>query len=92
MVLTSIKPIDKDAIISLARETSKIVTVEEHQVAGGMGSAVAEVLVQNYPVAVEFVGVKDLFGQSGAPDELIEHYGMGKDSIKDAVKKIIKRK
>lgn len=90
--LSSIKPIDKDAIISLAKETKKIVTVEEHQIAGGMGSAVAEVLAQNFPVPIEFIGVQDKFGQSGTPDELVEHYGMGKDSIKEAVKKILNRK
>jgi transketolase len=89
MNLSSIKPIDKNAIIALARETKRIVTVEEHQVAGGMGSAVAEIIAQNYPVAMEFVGVQDKFGQSGTPDELVEHYGMGKDSIKEAVKKIM---
>ncbi len=90
--LPSIKPIDTNAIISLAKETKRIVTVEEHQVAGGMGGAVAEVLAQNYPVAMEFIGVKDLFGQSGTPDELVEHYGMGKDSIKEGVKRILGRK
>ncbi|HEY4513596.1 MAG TPA: transketolase C-terminal domain-containing protein [Candidatus Paceibacterota bacterium] len=92
MNLASIKPIDAEAIISLAKECKRIVTVEEHQVAGGMGSAVAEVLVQNFPVPMEFVGVKDLYGQSGTPDELIEHYSMGKDSIKEAVKKVLERK
>ena len=90
--LSSIKPIDKDAIISLAKETKRIVTVEEHQVAGGMGSAVAEILAQNYPAPIEFIGVQDKFGQSGTPDELVEHYGMGKDSIKKAVKKVLIRK
>jgi len=90
--LSSIKPIDKKAIIDLAKETKCIVTVEEHQVTGGMGSAVAEVLAQNFPVPVEFIGIQDLFGQSGTPDELIEHYGMGKDAIKEAVKKVLKRK
>ena len=90
--LASIKPIDKDAIISLARECHAIITVEEHQVAGGMGSAVAEVLAQNYPVPIEFVGVKDKFGQSGTPTELIAYYGMDAKSIKDAVKKVLKRK
>ncbi len=90
--LTSIKPIDGNAIITLAKETKKIVTVEEHQVVGGMGSAVAEVLAQNYPVAIEFVGVQDKFGQSGTPDELVEYYGMGKNSIKEAVKKVLSRK
>ncbi len=92
MNLSSIKPIDTEAIIALAKETKKIVTVEEHQIAGGMGSAVAEVLAQNFPVPIEFIGVKDRFGQSGTPDELIEHYGMGKNAIKEAVKKLIAKK
>ncbi|OGI95794.1 transketolase [Candidatus Nomurabacteria bacterium RIFCSPLOWO2_01_FULL_42_17] len=89
--LPSIKPIDMHAVITLARETKRIVTVEEHQVAGGMGGAVAEVLAQNYPVPIEFIGVQDKFGQSGTPDELVEHYGMGTPSIKKAVQKIIQR-
>ncbi len=92
MNLATIKPIDIDGVVALARETKAIVTVEEHQVIGGMGSAVAEVLAQNFPVPVEFVGVQNKFGQSGEPDELIEHYGMGKNSIKEAVKKVLKRK
>ena len=92
MNLSSIKPIDKDAITVLAKETKAIVTVEEHQISGGMGSAVAEVLAQNYPTPIEFIGIQDKFGQSGTPDELIEHYGMGKDSIKEAVKRVLGRK
>ena len=92
MNLSSIKTIDEDAILKLAKETKALVTVEEHQIAGGMGSAVAEVLAQNYPIPIEFVGVKDLFGQSGTPNELIEHYGMGKNSIKEAVKKVLAKK
>ena len=92
MNLSSIKPIDSDAIIALAKETKKIITVEDHQVAGGMGSAVVEVLVQSYPVPIEFVGIKDKFGQSGNPEELIEHYNIGKDSIKEAVRKVLERK
>ncbi|OGI66783.1 transketolase [Candidatus Nomurabacteria bacterium RIFCSPLOWO2_02_FULL_40_10] len=92
MNLSSIKPIDKDAIIALAKETKKVVTVEEHQIAGGMGSAVAEVLAQNFPVAMEFVGVKDQFGQTGQPEELMKHYGIDKNAIKEAVKRIILRK
>lgn len=90
--LSSIKPLDHNAVEKLAKESNAIVTVEEHQIAGGMGSAVAEFLSQNYPTPVEFVGVKDKFGQSGTPDELIEHYGMGKDAIKEAVKKVVRRK
>jgi transketolase len=92
MNLATIKPIDTEAILSLAKETKAIVTVEEHQIAGGMGSAIAELLAQKFPVPIEFIGIKDLFGQSGTPDELIEHYGMGKSAIKEAVKKVLKRK
>ena len=57
-----------------------------------MGSAVAEVLAQNSPVPMELIGVQDKFGQSGTPDELVEHYGMGKNAIKEAVKKVLSRK
>jgi transketolase len=92
MNLSSIKIIDVNAIVMLAKECKAIVTVEEHQIAGGMGSAVSEVLAQNFPVPMEFIGVQDKFGQSGTPDELIEHYGMGKSSIKDAVRRVLKRK
>lgn len=92
MNLATIKPLDGDAVLALAKECKKIVTVEEHQIAGGMGGAVAEFLAQNYPVQMEFVGVHDQFGQSGSPAELIEHYKMGKEGIKDAVKRILNRK
>lgn len=90
--LSTIKPLDEEAIISLARETKAIVTVEEHQINGGMGSAVAECLAKNYPVPMEFIGVKNLFGQSGTPDELLEYYEMGVSHIISAVEKILKRK
>ncbi len=92
MNLATIKPLDTEGITALARETKSIVTVEEHQVMAGMGSAVAECLAENYPVPIEFIGVKNLFGQSGTPEELIEHYGMGTGSIVDAVKKVLERK
>ncbi|MCR4334849.1 MAG: transketolase family protein [Patescibacteria group bacterium] len=90
--LATIKPLDEQAILSLAQETKAIVTVEEHQIAGGMGSAISEYLAQHYPVPQEFIGVKDLFGQSGTPDELLEYYGMGESHIKMAVKRVILRK
>lgn len=90
--LSTIKPLDEDAVWRLAHEAGAIVTVEEHQIAGGMGSAVAECLAQHYPVPMEFVGVKDEFGQSGTPDELLEHYGMGEKDIKEAVKRVLLRK
>jgi transketolase len=90
--LATIKPLDEEAIWKLAHEAGAMVTVEEHQVAGGMGSAIAECLARNYPIPIEFIGVKDKFGQSGTPDELIEYYGMGEKSIKEAVKKVLLRK
>jgi transketolase len=92
MNLSSIKPLDTEAIIVLARETKTLVTVEEHQVAGGMGSAVAECLAKNLPTPIEFVGVQDEYGQSGTPSELIEHYGMGVKDIILAIKRAINRK
>ncbi len=88
----TIKPIDTDLLIKLAKETKAIVTVEEHQIAGGLGSAVAEVLAQYQPTPIEFIGVHDEFGQSGTPLELIEHYGMGRSSIEAAVMKVLERK
>lgn len=88
----TVKPMDEKTIIEAARKTGAVVTVEEHQVQGGMGSAVAEVLAKNHPVPMEFIGVQNQFGQSGKPEELIEHYGMGVLHIKDAAKRAIKRK
>src|ERR1035437_539841 len=90
--LATIKPLDIEALWKLAQETGAIVTVEEHQIAGGMGSAVAECLASHFPVPMEFVGVKDLFGQSGKPDELIEIYEMGEKHIMAAVNKVLLRK
>lgn len=92
MNLATIKPLDEKAIIELAKETGAIVTVEEHQIAGGMGSAVSELLAKSTPTPQEFIGMKDLFGQSGTPDELIKHYEMDEESIKKAVEKVISRK
>ncbi|MDD5318581.1 MAG: transketolase C-terminal domain-containing protein [Candidatus Pacebacteria bacterium] len=90
--LSTIKPLDVEAVTDLARESGAIVTVEEHQIAGGMGSAVAECLASTCPVPMEFIGVRDQFGQSGTPEELLEHYEMGERHITKAVKKILKRK
>lgn len=94
MVINShtVKPIDEKTIIEAAQKTGAVVSVEEHQVAGGLGSAIAEVLSRNYPVLQEYIGVQDRFGESGSPDELIEAFGMGVGSIKEAVKKVISRK
>lgn len=87
--LHTVKPLDIEAVISVAKRAGKVVTCEEHQVMGGMGSAVAEVLAQNYPVPIKFIGVEDKFGQSGKPEELMEFYGMGVKSIMRAAKEII---
>jgi transketolase len=85
MNLATIKPLDEDALVSLATRAGCIVTVEEHQIRAGMGSAVAECLAKHHPVPMRFIGVDDQFGQSGTPEELIEYYGMGTDSIVNAV-------
>lgn len=90
--LVTIKPLDEKTIIEEAKKTGAVVTVEEHQVRGGMGGAVAECLAKHYPVPQEFVGVDDHFGQSGTQEELIEQYRMGVEHIKRAVKKVIDRK
>ena len=90
--LSTIKPLDEDTIVKVARDAGAVVTVEEHQIAGGMGSAVAECLAKHFPVPIEFVGVKDEFGQSGTPDELIKHYGMDEKDIHQAVLRVVLRK
>ncbi|HVU06176.1 MAG TPA: transketolase C-terminal domain-containing protein [Candidatus Paceibacterota bacterium] len=90
--LATIKPLDAETVVRLARSAGAVVTVEEHQIMGGMGSAVAECLAAHAPMPIEFIGVHDRFGQSGKPEELIEHYGMGVSHIKEAVKKAIARK
>jgi len=79
--LSTIKPLDSEAVIALAKETKNIVTVEDHQIEGGMGSAVAECLSKNYPTKIKFIGVNNRFGQSGTASELLEHYGMDVQSI-----------
>ncbi len=88
----TVKPLDSETIVREATESGAVVTVEEHQIAGGLGSTVAELLVQEYPVPQEFIGVHNQFGQSGEPKELIEHYGLGVSHIIAAVKKVILRK
>jgi len=89
--IVTIKPLDTMAVIALAKKTGKLVTVEEHQTAGGLGSLVAETTAKEFPVPIEFIGVHDLFGQSGTPAELIEHYGMGEKDIKKAVMSLISK-
>ncbi|MHB8461965.1 MAG: transketolase family protein, partial [Vulcanimicrobiaceae bacterium] len=88
----TVKPMDTVAIVDAAKHCGAVVTVEEHQTHAGMGSRVAEILVQHHPVPMEFIGVNDRFGQSGDPVELIEYYGMGSTAIKEAVRRAYKRK
>ena len=88
----SVKPMDEETIVQAARDAHAIVTVEEHQVMGGMGSAVAETMARRYPVPIEFIGVQNRFGESGEPNELIERFGMGVSHIVAAAMKVIERK
>lgn len=84
----TIKPLDEDAVIKAAKETKGIVTAEEHTIIGGLGAAVAETLVQNHPSPVEFIGIKDVFGQSGKPDQLLKEYELTADDIVKAVSRL----
>ncbi|MBU6427003.1 transketolase family protein [Patescibacteria group bacterium] len=92
MNLSTIKPLDEYAVIKLAHETGAMVTVEEHQINGGMGSAVAELLAQHYPVPMEFVGISDKFGQTGKYEELLELYGLDEKNIYSAAQRVMLRR
>ncbi|KNY27383.1 transketolase family protein [Pseudobacteroides cellulosolvens] len=85
----TIKPIDRDIIVKAAKETGAILTVEEHSIIGGLGSAVAEVVVENCPVAMKRIGVNDKFGKSGKPDALLEKYGLTKEAIVSGAKELL---
>lgn len=87
--LHTIKPLDQEAVVAAARKTGRVITAEEHQAAGGMGSAVAECLAQHYPVPMRILGMQDGFGESGAPDELMKRYGFSSDAIYQAVKDFV---
>lgn len=88
----TVSPIDEQVIIKAAKITGAVVTVEEHQINGGLGSAVGEVLTRNYPVPIEYVGMPNHFGESGKPEELLKKYAMTAKDIIDAVKRVIKRR
>ena len=87
--LHTVKPLDQEAVLAAARKTGRVITAEEHQAAGGMGSAVAECLAQHYPVPMRILGMQDGFGESGAPDELMKRYGFSSDAIYQAVKDFV---
>jgi len=88
----TVKPLDEKMILEYAKKAGAVVTIEEHQVSGGLGGAVAELLAKHMPLPMEFIGMQGVYGESGAPSELIEKYGLGVKDIIHASKKVIKRK
>lgn len=88
----TIKPIDKNLILKAAKETKAIITAEDHSIIGGLGSAVAEILAENYPIKMKRIGVNDQFGQSGKTDELYKKYGLTKEEIIKSSKTLLGRK
>jgi len=87
-----LKPLDEESVVALARRCGAVVTAEEHSVIGGLGSAVCECLAERYPVPVRRVGIGDVFGQSGEPDELLAHYGLTPEAIAEAALEVMRRK
>ena len=90
--INTIKPIDKDLIIDLAKKTNCVITAEDHNIIGGLGSAVAEVLSENYPCIMKRIGVQDRYAESGKPDELYKKYGLDAESIAEEVMKFVSKK
>ncbi len=88
----TIKPLDEAMIIKQAQQTGAILTVEEHSILGGLGSAVCEVVCEKYPVPVHRMGIMDIFGQSGSPDELMQYYGLTTAKIIENVRQLLKNK
>lgn len=87
--VATIKPLDVDAVVTAARKTGKVITIEEHQIAGGFGSAIAESLSEKYPVPIKRMGIDDVFGQSGTPEELLTHYGLSVVRIIDTARSLL---
>ena len=90
--MSTIKPIDRELIINAAKETGAIVTAEEHSIIGGLGSAISEVVSEECPVVVKKVGVKDTFGESATPAELLKKYALNAEDIVNSVKEAIAKK
>lgn len=88
--ISTIKPLDSELIVSAAKDCKYIVTVEEHSIIGGLGSAVSEVVCENYPVPVKRIGIEDVFGQSGKPADLLKIYGLTKENIVSKVEALLK--
>jgi len=87
--LPTIKPLDSDTILTAARQTKAIVTIEEHQIHGGLGSAVAEITSQHYPIPLKIIGMPDTFGESGSAQKLLEKYGLTTQAIVEAAQKMV---
>jgi len=85
----TIKPLDKNTILKSVRKTSRVIAIEDHQVAGGLGSAVAELLSEYYPVPIKFIGVKDKFGESGKDEALLKKYGLTSNNIVKTIKRML---
>lgn len=90
--IATIKPLDEEGVLKLVEKSGAAVSVEDHQVIGGLGGALAELFAKKRPIPMEFIGLQDTFAESGSPKEIIEKYGMGKDAIKSAVKRVLFRK
>ena len=88
----TIKPLDTKTILKAAEETGAIVTVEEHQINGGLGSAVSELVSQNFPIPIKIIGIEDRFGESGEPEELLEKFGLTVENIKKGVTQVLRMK
>ncbi len=90
--MSTIKPLDAECVAEAARKTGAVLTVEEHSIIGGLGSAVAEALGESYPVPMMRMGIRDTFGVSGHPEELLEHYGLSVQHIVEEAGKLMRRK
>jgi len=91
--MSTIKPLDKNLVLKAAQETGAIVTAEEHSIVGGLGSVVSEYISQTYPIPMEFIGINDIFVETGLnPEYLLDHFGMSVDDIVTAAKKVLGRK
>jgi transketolase len=88
----TIKPLDEDAVLNSIRKTRCAVTVEEHNIIGGLGDAIAQVAAKNFPIPIEYVGTKDTFGESGTPDQLLKKYGLDVPDIIAATEKVLSKK
>jgi transketolase len=88
----TIKPLDTERILKSVQKTGRVVSAEEHQINGGLGDSIAQLLAREYPAPMEYVGVNDQFGESGKPHELMKKYGISSEAIVEAVKKVLERK